>query len=61
MGKRGVKDILKRKGLLVRDCTSFHLPKAIRFSIRKKFENDFLLNELKNFDINPVRGINYEI
>ncbi|MEL9998471.1 MAG: aminotransferase class I/II-fold pyridoxal phosphate-dependent enzyme [Thermoplasmata archaeon] len=61
VGKRGVKDILKRKGLLVRDCSSFHLPKAIRFSIRKKSENDFLLNELKNFDINPVRGINYEI
>lgn len=59
-GFKGLREILKQKNILVRDCTSFKLPNAIRFSIRKKYENNILLRELKNFDLVPVEGIDYD-
>ncbi len=38
---------LLKKGLIVRDCSSFGLPQFIRVGIRKKNENKKLLSELK--------------
>ncbi|MFP3317802.1 MAG: aminotransferase class I/II-fold pyridoxal phosphate-dependent enzyme [Thermoplasmata archaeon] len=60
-GFPGLREILKKKGILVRDCSSFKLPNAIRFSIKKRYENDLLLEELKNFDLKILEGLNYEI
>jgi histidinol-phosphate aminotransferase len=37
---------LKRKGVLVRDCSSFGLPQHIRFSVRKPEENEKLIKAL---------------
>lgn len=42
---------LKRKGMLVRDCTSFGLPQYVRFSVRKPEENDALVRAL--LEISP--------
>lgn len=39
---------LVEKRILVRDCSSFGLPGYIRFSIRKKEENDKLIEALRN-------------
>lgn len=41
---------LVEKRILVRDCSSFGLPGHIRFSIRKKEENDKLIEALKHLD-----------
>ena len=60
-GFNGLREILKNRGILVRDCSSFNLPNAIRFSIRKKYENDILLKEIEKFNLKNVEGINYEI
>ena len=40
-----VKD-LKKRGVLVRDCTSFNLPNYIRFSVRRREENKILVHNL---------------
>ncbi len=61
MGRKGIKEELKKYGLLVRDCTSFHLPTAIRFSIRKKKDNEILLEALEKYNIGIPKGVNYEI
>jgi len=60
-GFNGLREILKNRGILVRDCSSFNLPNAIRFSIRKKYENDILLKEIEKFNLKNVEGINYEV
>ena len=39
---------LREKGVLVRDCSSFGLPAYIRFSIRKREENDILIEALRH-------------
>jgi len=44
-GKEVKRGLLKR-GLLVRDCTSFGLPSHIRFSVRKEEENERLMDAL---------------
>ncbi|HII61052.1 aminotransferase class I/II-fold pyridoxal phosphate-dependent enzyme [Pyrococcus horikoshii] len=43
---RAVVEKLKKKGILVRDCSSFGLPNYIRFSVRKPEENDKLIEAL---------------
>ena len=40
-------EALKKHGILVRDCTSFGLPKYIRFSVRKPEENSVLIRAFK--------------
>ncbi|MGC8645237.1 MAG: aminotransferase class I/II-fold pyridoxal phosphate-dependent enzyme [Thermoplasmata archaeon] len=50
---RSARERLKSKGILVRDCTSFGLRDAIRFSIRTRKDNDILLSALR--DLNVVR------
>jgi len=42
---------LREKGILVRDCQSFGLENTIRFSVRKRNENDMLLKALDNAEI----------
>ncbi|MFP3224693.1 MAG: aminotransferase class I/II-fold pyridoxal phosphate-dependent enzyme [Nitrososphaeria archaeon] len=42
---------LREKGILVRDCQSFGLENAIRFSVRKRNENNMLLKALENVEI----------
>ncbi len=39
---------LKERGILVRDCSSFGLHGYIRFSVRKKEENDVLIDTLRS-------------
>ncbi|MEM0141491.1 MAG: aminotransferase class I/II-fold pyridoxal phosphate-dependent enzyme [Thermoplasmatales archaeon] len=51
------KEKLKMRGILVRDCTSFGFPDSIRFSIRKKKDNDILLESLEGIDISLPEGI----
>ncbi|WP_457753453.1 aminotransferase class I/II-fold pyridoxal phosphate-dependent enzyme [Thermococcus sp.] len=46
--KRAV-EFFKKKGIAVRDCTSFGLPRYIRFSVRKREENEKLINAFKEF------------
>jgi histidinol-phosphate aminotransferase len=41
---------LKRKGILVRDCTSFGLPQYVRFSVRKPEENEMLIEALEELN-----------
>ncbi len=60
-GFKGLNEILKKSGILVRDCSSFGLPNAIRFSIKKKRENDILLKEIEKFHLKPLEGIVYEV
>ncbi|AFK22047.1 aminotransferase class I/II-fold pyridoxal phosphate-dependent enzyme [Pyrococcus sp. ST04] len=38
---------LKKRGILVRDCSGFGLPEYIRFSIRRREENTVLIETLK--------------
>lgn len=40
---------LKKKGILVRDCSSFGLPEYVRFSVRKKEENEKLIEAFEHF------------
>ena len=47
---REVVETLKRRGILVRDCTSFGLPEFIRFSVRKPEENEKLIRALKEVE-----------
>ncbi len=42
-----VVESLKKWGVLVRNCTSFGLPGYIRFSVRRKEENDRLIKALR--------------
>lgn len=51
---------LKQKGILVRDCSSFGLPDAIRFSIRSKKDNDLLLSSLKDMEVMPPDYVSFE-
>ncbi|CAB48971.1 aminotransferase class I/II-fold pyridoxal phosphate-dependent enzyme [Pyrococcus abyssi] len=48
--KKAVEE-LKKRGILVRDCTSFGLPGYIRFSVRRAEENERLVQALK--DLSP--------
>ncbi len=50
---------LKNNNILVRNCESFGLKGYIRFSIRKREENDLLINLLKGTDIRNHEGIKY--
>ncbi|NJE09122.1 aminotransferase class I/II-fold pyridoxal phosphate-dependent enzyme [Thermococcus sp. M39] len=46
--KRAV-EFFKKKGIAVRDCTSFGLPEYVRFSVRKREENEKLINAFREF------------
>ncbi|MGC8496383.1 MAG: aminotransferase class I/II-fold pyridoxal phosphate-dependent enzyme [Thermoplasmata archaeon] len=46
----GVTEKLKKKNMLVRNCSSFGLDCCIRFSIKRKNENSMLLDELEQFE-----------
>ncbi|MGC8610246.1 MAG: aminotransferase class I/II-fold pyridoxal phosphate-dependent enzyme [Thermoplasmata archaeon] len=52
-------EYLRKNKILVRNCESFGLKGYIRFSIRKKEENDLLINLLKGMDIRNHEGIKY--
>ena len=39
----------RKRGILVRDCTSFHLPRHIRFSVRRIDENDILIETIEEW------------
>ncbi|AMQ19207.1 aminotransferase class I/II-fold pyridoxal phosphate-dependent enzyme [Thermococcus peptonophilus] len=41
---------LKKRGILVRDCTSFGLPEYIRFSVRKPEENEVLIRAFQEIE-----------
>ena len=41
------KQRLLEEGFLIRDCTSFGLPRYIRFSVKKDEENELLLHHMK--------------
>ncbi|WP_175059739.1 aminotransferase class I/II-fold pyridoxal phosphate-dependent enzyme [Thermococcus sp. 2319x1] len=47
---KSVVEKLEERAILVRDCSSFGLSGHIRFSIRKKEENDKLIEALKHLD-----------
>ncbi|NJE10316.1 aminotransferase class I/II-fold pyridoxal phosphate-dependent enzyme [Thermococcus sp. MAR1] len=42
---------LKERGILVRDCTSFGLPQYVRFSVRKREENERLIEAFKELEV----------
>jgi threonine-phosphate decarboxylase len=42
-----VADILRQKGILVRDCTSFGLPTSVRIAVRQHPENERFIEVLK--------------
>ena len=44
---RDVVENLRKKGILVRDCSSFGLPEYIRFSVKRKDENRKLVQNLR--------------
>ncbi|WP_324736556.1 aminotransferase class I/II-fold pyridoxal phosphate-dependent enzyme [Thermococcus sp. SY098] len=46
--KRAV-EFFRRKGIAVRDCTSFGLPEYVRFSVRKREENEKLIDVFREF------------
>jgi histidinol-phosphate aminotransferase len=54
-----VKEKLRSKGILVRDCASFGLRDAIRFSVRKKRENDTLLSALDEIEVSPPDYVSF--
>jgi histidinol-phosphate/aromatic aminotransferase/cobyric acid decarboxylase-like protein len=39
-------DRLRKRGILVRDCTSFGLPTNIRIAVRTREENEILIREI---------------
>ena len=43
---RELKAALLRRGILIRDCTSFGLPSHTRFCVRKEEENERLISAL---------------
>ena len=45
---QGLCDLLRARGILVRDCTSFDLPTNIRIAVRTREENEILLKELSS-------------
>lgn len=48
---KSVTELLKKKKILIRDCSSFGLDCCIRFSIKRKNENSVLLNELESLEL----------
>ncbi|WP_048159902.1 aminotransferase class I/II-fold pyridoxal phosphate-dependent enzyme [Thermococcus barophilus] len=46
---KGAVEFFKKKGIAVRDCTSFGLPEYIRFSVRKREENEKLIDAFREF------------
>ena len=46
---RKFKEFAKSRGVLVRDCASFHLENYVRFSVRRREENDVLINTIKEW------------
>ncbi|NJD99536.1 aminotransferase class I/II-fold pyridoxal phosphate-dependent enzyme [Thermococcus sp. LS1] len=48
---KAVVEALKRRGIAVRDCTSFGLPEYIRFSVRKPEENERLIKTMMEIGI----------
>ncbi|NJE84403.1 aminotransferase class I/II-fold pyridoxal phosphate-dependent enzyme [Thermococcus sp. CX2] len=48
---RGTVERLKEKGILVRDCTSFGLPQYVRFSVRKREENERLIEAFRELGL----------
>ncbi len=50
---------LVKKGILVRDCTSFGFPDSIRFSIKKRNENEKLLEGLEEMEVQQPDGISF--
>ncbi len=56
-----VHEYFYKNNILVRDCTSFSLPNAIRFSIKKRKENNIFLEKLEKIQFNALKGVNYEI
>jgi len=54
-----VKHELIKRGILVRDCTSFQFPDSIRFSIKKTYENNRLLEALEDLEVSQPDGINF--
>jgi histidinol-phosphate aminotransferase len=50
---------LKENGILVRDCSSFGLTDAIRFSIKRKKDNDLLLSLLRELEVRPPGYVSF--
>ncbi|AEH24493.1 aminotransferase class I/II-fold pyridoxal phosphate-dependent enzyme [Pyrococcus yayanosii] len=44
-------ETLKRRGILVRDCTSFGLPRHVRFGVRKPEENEKLIEAFRKLGL----------
>lgn len=43
-------EAVRKRGILLRDCSSFGLPEYVRFSVRKREENSRLIELFKGFD-----------
>ncbi|NJE42116.1 aminotransferase class I/II-fold pyridoxal phosphate-dependent enzyme [Thermococcus sp. GR6] len=48
---KAVVEALKRRGIAVRDCTSFGLPQYVRFSVRKREENERLIEAFRELGL----------